>query len=1111
MCQKEIKPYIFISYAHDDEIMAKRIAEFLTENGFDVWIDYNKIRAGQKFNDEIARAIYDSSLFISLVSEKYISKPFCETEVTYAHNHQKACMSVFIEAVAPPPGSALDLIFVGTSMAGFNKNINDESDFQQLCQCILDSEYIKELKNYSFEDAREQPVPFIKPSKFEKVESFYKRNTYGNYYFSEIASELYPPISCGDKTEESSNNNILLINKIKESPQSHFVILGNGGSGKTIALKSIYKSFASIFSPVLYIPLNKIMFSQGITIQSYLKDELALIWDALKIYGRHNASNAPLRLLFDGFNEIQGDKRLVSKEITDIMHWDNTQVIITSRKDFIDNLSPDVTTTVIKLKPLDKIIVKEYIEKKKGRSNISDKMLSLLSNPLMLTLYVNTDLAVNTMYESLLNDCPYYKIQTTTEPSTEAQIIWNFLHSQIFRVNEGTSSRAVCDAYVAIEFFLPFIAEYIIVNNKSGISEEEFSELFVEAFEGSDYKAYYIKRIKIIERKLDISEYNYNSLDKTILNNLAFLIKNSDNLKYDFFHQSFRDFFAAMYIAKKIEHLASGKTKDYLSISKTVYQYEIMKYISEILAEVNAKPIFKDGTLIYPGKEGLCTASTLSSCENALNVLRGEFNEDAQTAVCNLMTILAISRSNQLSNCDFSLLDFRKCNLKGGYYTNWVEHDFYPSSFEGSYINLECFISPGHRAAIQAICTGTDCFFTADSEGIIKQWRFDTDDVFMTLDTGEDAVIHMGFDEKHNKLAVLKANEVYQYDINSNKLTLISHSKSIYKYVRFNQNSQIEVTYDTQPLTWHSPQGVPGENLLPTDMPSGCATLHEGRKELLRSYLFGQIHKYSLTENGVEFVKGVSPEVITKGKCIKAITYNKGGDRFLVAYDSFVFEFDSDSLELIRSLKLASDVNAACYTKNNKVIVAHSVHITILNEDFSVEKLYTGESIPNIFKLLFDNNKLYSFDILGTIKEFSDEMCVTKSRKTNFKISSLTFGTDGLDTENSKFFILSKDPKYLLNGHKGCRVYDFEKNTTSYPSENYEIYDYSRNSENMKYEYYKLSNRIVAINKNNSETISYVNYKGITVYGCSFKNVQGTISEPEGKRILFQNGGLIDE
>ena len=147
MRKKEIKPYIFISYAHDDEIMAKRIAEFLTENGFDVWIDYNKIRAGQKFNDEIARAIYDSSLFISLVSEKYISKPFCETEVTYAHSHQKACMSVFIEAVTPPLGSILDFVFVGASMAGFNKNTNDESDFQQLCQCILDSEYIKSLRN----------------------------------------------------------------------------------------------------------------------------------------------------------------------------------------------------------------------------------------------------------------------------------------------------------------------------------------------------------------------------------------------------------------------------------------------------------------------------------------------------------------------------------------------------------------------------------------------------------------------------------------------------------------------------------------------------------------------------------------------------------------------------------------------------------------------------------------------------------------------------------------------------------------------------------------------------------------------------------------------------
>ena len=43
------------------------------------------------------------------------------------------------------------------------------------------------------------------------------------------------------------------------------------------------------------------------------------------------------------------------------------------------------------------------------------------------------------------------------------------------------------------------------------------------------------------------------------------------------------------------------------------------------------------------------------------------------------------------------------------------------------------------------------------------------------------------------------------------------------------------------------------------------------------------------------------------------------------------------------------------------------------------------------------------------------------------------------------------------------------------------------------------------------EKIIYRNYAGVWVFGCSFKGIQGSMSQMEGLALLKQNGGMIDE
>ncbi len=1114
MNTKEVTPYIFISYAHEDANIAKRITEYLQNEGFEVWIDYNNIRAGEKFNGEIAKAIIDSSLLIAVVSNVYISKDkdYCTKEITYAHNRQKNYMPVYIEKVKVPIGCELDFVFHNASQVGFNMSLENDDDFNALCHSITNSEYMDYLKEYMQGDTP-LPMPYIKPDRFDKIKKYYQKIANGNYYLPSIETELFPPFKIDSKIERSGNNNGLLLEKIIQDYKTNFLIIGDGGSGKTVALRSIFRNFIDNEIPALYIPLNKIQFSEKVTIQSYLEDEMQLTWHSLKIYGKRDSSNSPLRLLFDGLNEIPGDRRAVLNQIKEIMRWDNVQIIISSRSDFSNNLTRDIMFKTIYLQPLEENTVKAFLEKKSMPANLNKKMTSLLRNPLMLMLYINTDMS---MYEPLSKYSNYYKINISSSPSSEEQIMWNFLQSQLYRVDESFSSQFVCDAFVIIEFLLPLLANHMIINGKSNIDENELDDFLDSLTSRDDYK-YYNNRLRKIERTLDIEEYKYkgNNLNRVLFNKLSLMVEaetgeEDDSKRYEFFHQSFRDFFAAMFVAKKLEMIANEKTTNFEEISKIPYEIEIIKYVAEISMEKQAKPVWTAEGLTYPGKNEPLSASSFSDAEKSLNAYRGLFDESAQNIVCNVYKIMSIGRDRHLSNCDFSSLDLRKCNLKGGYYSDWYCDNEYPSSFENSYIDLDCFISQGHQATIKSICEGNGGVFTADTEGTVKHWRFDENIPIFTVTTPEGAIISIDYSEKSKQLAILKQHAVYLYDLETDVVSMIASAKSTYRYIRFNTDDQIEVTYDTSPLTWTNLSGVITTDYLSLDIPCGCSAIDSKHTQILRSYLYGTVHRYDPCDNSI--IGELNMLEKAEGNGITDIKFSNDDSRFLVGFGNNVFEFDSHSLEQLHKLEFKSLVNSVMYTADDKIVVATGVNIVVLNKDFSYYKEFAGESLPNIIKKLFkDDGKLYFLDTTGTIKLISDKITVSKTRKPWFKPRTIAFGHDGLDRHSTKMFAITSAPKLIGKEKKVCIGYDYEKNAIFDLVKDYEIFNVFHGRDNDEYEIHILANKIVAINKKTSERVLFVNYKGITIHGCNFKNILGSITEDEGIHLLVQNGGIVNE
>ena len=67
-------PSIFISYAKEDAIVARRLANTLSTKNVKLWIDTDSLLPGEEWKGEIRKAIRSSNFFIALLSKKSVNK-----------------------------------------------------------------------------------------------------------------------------------------------------------------------------------------------------------------------------------------------------------------------------------------------------------------------------------------------------------------------------------------------------------------------------------------------------------------------------------------------------------------------------------------------------------------------------------------------------------------------------------------------------------------------------------------------------------------------------------------------------------------------------------------------------------------------------------------------------------------------------------------------------------------------------------------------------------------------------------------------------------------------------------------------------------------------------
>lgn len=1132
---------VFLSYSHNDRVQAEKIAVKISEAGFSCWIDKDKLRAQENFNSAIDMAVDRAIVFIALLSKTYVSKPYCIHEFDRAIDKQKSILAVCIDDVREETNRQAAYLFsfsAGHNILGFGSGINQESDIDSIAQGIIDSVPLEMLRRFSQSGDMNDYPPVSTPDYMIARLRLYHEKQYqqsGNYALNEIRSELFPAIADTEMNvlyKDESRENVSLVKyfscKGKTQKEKHILIIGEGGMGKTISLLKACEYLLSKRINAIYIPLSKI--NRDLTLDQYLERVVCggsqHIWGLFRDLMSVPYNDVPnVVLLLDGINEISLDYIDAFKGFISTMYinsYSGVKLVMTSR--WFDNSlmhSLEKNITLLEMQGLDRESIDLYLISFNIPRITNEKILSIIKTPLMLTLFADVE-SHKDKYRNIDG------IVLEDNPDTVGKILSNFFQTQLYRAAEEENFDR--GTHLALlEYFLPKAAFIMLRNHSLHISKNELRECIREMKDDEERFRWYLddKWSWVIRGRTSVNIDGLRDLAET---GLHFLNKMDDS--YEFLHQSFRDYFAAYFIAGEIWAYRESKRRfnaEESVIGKEIYPPEILSFVSDIIREENSCPKFIGNGYEFPGRN--------SEAEFVLSLWRGKEGEFAQNAVANLVNIMKTGRQNILAGCDFSGLDMRKCRLNGCQFTVWHEEKFYPSKFDGACLNRENFLTNGHEAQVSVIVfDGESRIYSGDMSGLVKIYSLTEHlwiDRFHLL---SDAVIDIALSRGNERIAILYENTVFCCSLRDK--TIVGRHENMtksrnFRYVRFSDDDEINVSFDMEPLIWCRPNGETLPSGLDYDVPAKCARWNPRRKEFIRSNLLQLLSVNRFDEKSSCWtmhpaLKNKPGDNSTAGKSSKdsketqyqylslrdigassgsvsCIQYSEDGAKVLIAVKNMLAEYDTETLDVLNRKDFPSNVACACYTKNG-IAIGIDTSIIFLDSDFAEEYALRGSQIKPIIMIRdsYDGNGYYMLSSNGELKKLDQELTVQSMRYVDYR-SLFMWVRDRLTDKIQMAFLPFGDFPF------GAR-YTYDEDIIEPLGWRYEFLDSpSGFSEEDKQQFYNMHSSIMVIEKIPPyRKIEYTNYAGICIFGCSFGDIRGDMTKRGNMNFLIQNGGIID-
>ncbi len=878
----------FISHSKDEVDEAKKLYDMLKEINpeWNVFYDRECLQTEERWLNVMLNAVVNSKYLIFLaktpdILEEGKSWVFREVQTFYSKNssrfsdgNEQFCISYFgiiygwnikneLNVNTENAGLYHSMYKIPNNMIlGKNESVSDVRKYLRA-----------KVKNMVDRGINATPEYFL-----DKTSIYQKRKEESDINFKKerIVDEIIPTFY-KEKSKEIISFELLL----GEIEKNDTIIIGaEGGSGKTTVMTKLYYHYLEkalednneYLQVPLYVEASSLAGENNIIkryLARYLFDdntattvtstETANIIKIIDTAFREKTETPGYILLIDGYNEIaEGVIDKFKGEIEELFGANgikNVRIIISGR-----NVDEDIDKDRFSRISINKISsekIKRYLKKNNYNKDISEELLKILSVPMYLTMFVNTSM------ENKIN--------------TRSELLMSFLERQILKDSASAQDKNE-EAFFkfSLKVFLPYIAYRLCTKASSEsnfvLNEDDLYKILYDALDNWDSREFRRNSSPEIRELFRLSVDNMKD-DNVLWNAMSYytkvsklMVKKDENDEnYEFIHQVYRDFFAALYIFEDIK-ISAEKDIECRALENDIREKDVISLASEMLCEGKPHFDYDENKWDYSCNEN---SRLIKLIENS----RSNGQNENPVFVKGVTELLKRVRGNDLSGLDFSELDLTKTNLTSMILTRFVESGFYPTSFKNAKLNEENILISNPSNHIMAACTNEENVAVFESggksnAGVLKIWKkgvFDNNPKKTV--TGITFKLHkLIFSQDNKKIYGMSGHTIVEIDVS------LDEKFGEGQKIIFSGNHKLSdifmgddgVLYYTTVLNSFNPKPVPtGEDYveIPDEIKfygvNSAACVRKDKKQLAFGHITGYdgIKIYNLNEKTGEWIE----------------------------------------------------------------------------------------------------------------------------------------------------------------------------------------------------------------------------------------------------------------